>query len=173
MNHLIAAVERSLQTGNHYAALAMALTLPDICGWILNPNVGSKVRYISWFEKYLQPQYTRPASLRMAEHVFLTGADCYALRCAYLHEGRDDITDQHAQQVLESFQFVVPPQGWLVHRNQMNNTLQLQLDVFCREVTEAVAAFLAEITLNQAATLRLGQLLLIRDINGQPLQVGP
>jgi len=170
MRHLLLAVERSLQAGNHYAALALALAFPDICGWVEDPNSKSKARYISWFEKYLQSKYTRPATTSSPEHVFLTGSDCYALRCAYLHEGREDIADQGAQRVLESFQFVVPPTSWIVHLNQIDSTLQLQVDIFCREVLDGVRQFLADVTNNSDASARLTKMILIRDINGLPIQ---
>lgn len=170
MNHLLLAVESSLQAGNHYAALAVALALPDICGWVADPNSTSSARYISWFERYLQGRYTQPATPLMPEHIFLTGPDCYALRCAYLHEGREEITGQRVRQAIESFLFVVPPNGLIVHRNQVNNSLQLQVDIFCREVVEGVTQFLRDISTNRDACARLTQMLLIRDINGQPIQ---
>ena len=169
MNNLLRSIEHSLQTGNHYAALAMALALPDICGWVEDPNSHSKPRYIKWFEKYLQRKYTLQATDIRPEHIFLKGSDCYALRCAYLHEGREDISEQRAQEALEAFQFVVTPEGWTVHMNQTNNTLQLQVDIFCREVVEGATQFLSDMSNNPEATARLAQRLLIRDINGQPI----
>ena len=72
----------------------------------------------------------------MEEHVFLSGADCYALRCAFLHEGRDEITDQRAGEVLDAFAFVVPPAGSAIHSNQNNQTLQLQVDIFLPRCAE-------------------------------------
>ncbi len=130
MNNLLQSIGQSLNTGNYYAALAMALAIPDICGWIEDPNSTSKARYISWFERYLQSKYVRQATANMPEHTFLTSSDCYALRCAFLHEGRENISEQRARQVLESFQFVVPPSGWTVHKNKVNNALQLQVDIY-------------------------------------------
>jgi len=172
MKHLLASLESAIQARNHYAALAIALALPDICGWVQDPKQPSKARCVAWFEKYLQRMYTRPATRLSPEHIFLRGTDFYALRCAYLHEGRDEIVDQRAQQVLESFQFVVPPSGSQVHCNQSNNTLQLQVDIFCREVAEGTSQFLADVASNADAIQRLGQLLLIRDVNGNPLASG-
>ena len=169
MNHLIQSIEQSLSTGNHYAALALALAIPDICGWIEDPNSSAKARYISWFERYLQSKYIRQRTAQMPEHTFLAGSDCYALRCAFLHEGRETITDQKAQQVIESFQFVVPPSGWTVHKNQANNKLQLQVDIFCRDVVEGVTQFLSDMSTNKKALSRIKQGLLIQDINGQPI----
>jgi hypothetical protein len=169
MNNFIQSIEKSLETNNYYAALAVALSAPDICGWLLDPNFGSKNRYIAWFEKYLLEKYTREATERREEHIFLSGSDCYALRCAFLHEGRENITDQRAREVLESFQFVVPPNGWTVHKNQFNDTLQLQVDVFCRDVIDGITCFIEEIQSNPDAMARMNQSLIIRDVNGNPL----
>ena len=169
MEYLIQSIEMSLNSENHYAALVMALAIPDICGWIENPHSTSKERYISWFEKYLQSEYIREATPSMPKHIFLTGSDCYALRCAFLHEGRENISEQKAQQVLDSFQFVVPPSGWTVHNNQMNNTLQLQVDIFCRQVITGAKQFLIDISNNSEASKRINQGLQIRDINGKPI----
>ena len=85
MQHFFIAIEQALQSGNYYAALTTALALPDICGWIENPSIGSKARYVAWFEKYVQDKYTRQPGYVVAGLVFLSGSDCYALRCAYLH----------------------------------------------------------------------------------------
>ena len=170
MKHLLLSLENALKAENHYAALALALALPDICGWLQDPKSGSKARCIFWFEKYLQSKYTLPATQSQPERIFLTGSDFYALRCAYLHEGRDDITEQRAQEVLSGFQFTVPPPGWQVHRNRMNDTLQLQVDIFCREVINAVNQFLVDSIADPPTLERMTQLLLIRDINGQPLR---
>ena len=74
---------------------------------------------------------------------FLTGNDCYALRCAFLHEGRDDISRQKAKEALERFLFVVPPHGWEIHCNMINGGLQLQVDIFCRDVERGVTEWLS------------------------------
>lgn len=44
MNNLLDAAEKSLDTKNYFAALAMSLALPDICGGVQAPSAISKVR---------------------------------------------------------------------------------------------------------------------------------
>ena len=39
--------DKSLATENWYAALALALVIPDICGRLENPEMGSGERYAS------------------------------------------------------------------------------------------------------------------------------
>ena len=170
MNHLVRSIEASLATGNAYAALATTLALPDICGWLLDPSAGSKARYVAWFERYLAHYYVHHIGPQHERTVFLSGNDCYALRCAFLHEGREDISEQRAQELLGSFQFTVAPQGSLVHCNLLNTSLQLQVDVFCRQFIEAVAQFQKDVSANPEVGERMGSMLRIRDVNGNVIE---
>ena len=83
MNHLTDAVELSLQSSNWYSGLIVALSLPDIAGWVDNPMQGSRAKYAAWFEDFVSPAYTHQVG--GAPHKFLSGDDCYALRCSLLH----------------------------------------------------------------------------------------
>ncbi len=69
----------------------------------------------------------------MKDQAFLSGNDCYALRCAYLHEGSDNISQQNAKEVVDKFHFIVAPKGSTIHCNMMNTKLQLQVDIFCED----------------------------------------
>ena len=102
MNNLTHALESAIEQKNWYAAVMLALTLPDICGKIEYPEDHSGARYKKWCEKYLEPKYTHQVGPAQMEkiHTFLSGSDCYALRCALLHEGSDDITEQGARESL-------------------------------------------------------------------------
>lgn len=157
------AIEKSLNEENWYSALALALALPDICANVCFPNEGSRRRYARWYNQYMLPKYTRRVGADRAEHVFLQGEDCYALRCALLHEGTHNISEQRAQQAIENFNFVVPPQGCEVHMNQMNNALQLQVDVFCRDICSSVHQWLAD---NSFSNGEFDSFLTITDVNG-------
>ena len=140
MQHLLESITTAVAQGNWYAALSIALALPDICGWLEDPAVGSQKRYIAWFDRYVGPDYIREVGPARERHVFLSGGDCYALRCAFLHEGREEIITQRARELLERFQFVVPPPTWTVHCNQFGRQLQLQIDVFCSQLLLAASA---------------------------------
>nr|WP_313091612.1 hypothetical protein [Moraxella sp. CTOTU48268] len=147
MNNFTNALRKSLDTENWYAVLFISLTLPDICGKIDEPSLGSKARTINWYNKYLKPTYTSAVGAERQEHVFLTGSDFYALRCAYLHEGSDDITTQRAREILEKFKFVQPTtSGIFIHRNTKHTTLQLQVSEFGAEVLNAVETWLSDIS---------------------------
>jgi hypothetical protein len=75
---------------------------------------------------------------------FLSGGDCYALRCAYLHQGEFGVLDQRARKALDEFRFTVPGDG-LVHNNRTDGALQLQVDIFCEQLCVAVEAWLASV----------------------------
>ncbi len=145
MDQFINAVEAGLQTRNWYAALVVALALPDISGWVEDPTLGPRERFCNWFDRYVGKRYESSGSKLLPPHNFLSGDDCYALRCALLHEGRDDIAHQKARASLERIQFVAPRRGSIIHCNQVNQKLQLQVDIFCRDICLGVRDWLASI----------------------------
>jgi len=151
MENFIEAVGRALEDKNWYAALITALALPDIAGWVESPNEPSGRRYAKWFGRFVQPKYTHGIGPHRDEHVFLSGNDCYALRCAILHEGRDVITEQIARDALEGFQFVAPPPNGCVHMNQSDNQLQLQVDQFCADIVDGVREWTSKLPKDDTA----------------------
>lgn len=172
MDHLTQAVESALQQENWYAALSLSLTLPDICSKIDEPDAHTSKRFPRWVNKYFSPKYTRlmpdyspeRGSFR-EEHVFLSGKDFYALRCAVLHEGSDSIVNQSAQEALESFTFVAPLPGLFVHCNQSHKRLQLQVDNFCADVCEAVRVWAAQMPGDSVQYQRMNGLMKITKID--------
>lgn len=163
MRRFTDSIRRSIAAQDWYGALSTALTLPDVCGRLENPAMGSKARYVTWFQSWLQPEYTREIGRDKEPHVFLHGEDCYALRCSYLHEGGSNIEEQRARKALEDFHFITPKQGWHVHCNQSNNTLQLQVDVFSNQVADAVDKWFETIKDNNDIQQRIAGLLVIHD----------
>ncbi|OIG76513.1 hypothetical protein A7M82_12695 [Acinetobacter baumannii] len=159
MNHFINALETSIRTENWYSVLFISLSLPDICGKIDEPTLGSKQRTINWFNKYLRKIYTRKIGSNRIEHTFLSGSDFYALRCAYLHEGSNDITSQKAQETLERIRFIQPDTNVCIHRNQINNTLQLQVSEFGKEILEAVKEWTYDVSKDPIKKAKLEKLL--------------
>jgi len=144
MNHLIESVRAAVREKNWYVALSVALALPDICAKVEDPTqAGSQKRYVTWFDRYLAPTYRHIVGGQL--HAFLTGEDCYALRCAYSHEGEFDISSQRARKALASYVFVATPPGIKVHMNQTNSTLQLQTDLFCEEICVAVETWMSAV----------------------------
>lgn len=163
MENFLLAVLDSMRTKNWYAALGMALILPDICGRLENPNSTSKERYVAWYDKWMRSKYTRGVGPNRKEKVFLSGSDCYALRCAILHEGRDDIAEQRAREAISSFRFNTPHPFIHMHCNLVNSILQLQVDEFCQDICDATCAWIANNDKNKDVSERSKSLLAIYD----------
>jgi len=164
MKRFLRSIDLALSTHDWYGALSTALTLPDICGRIESPEQGSKARYVAWFDRYLLARYSMPVGAEHKLHVFLHGEDCYALRCSYLHEGGGVIVEQRARKALDSFHFITPPPSGMVHMNQSDDVLQLQVDVFCRDVCAAVDEWMTKtVAGNSELEMRLENLLEIHD----------
>lgn len=170
MNEFTEAIDRSAAAGNWYGALFVALSLPDICGKIDQPGENSSQRrYAAWFDKYIRPKYTHQVGANRQEQVFLNGTDCYALRCAYLHEGSDNVSLQRAKnKAVEKFHFIVAPKDCTIHCNMINTKLQLQVDIFCEDIKQGVLEWLRDIQPDAAKSAATKSLLRIQfpDSNG-------
>ncbi|MDN4165478.1 hypothetical protein QWY31_08200 [Cytophagales bacterium LB-30] len=164
MEALTKSIEESLATKNWYAALTVTLILPDISGKIEYPGIGSNKRYANWFNKYVGNCYKSQVGASRNEYIFLSGDDCYALRCSYLHEGTSSITHQRARDVLDDFKFVSPPPSGQIHCNQFDNKLQLQVDIFCRDIIKGVKNWKLEIESDSSKTSRLNEFLKIYEL---------
>lgn len=159
MNNFIEAVKLSLETQNWYSALILGLTLPDICGRLKSPDKGSKERYIDWFDTYIKDNFTfkRPhlhysfkADIFIEiphDVISLTGNDCYALRCSYLHEDREEI-EQQKSVALDSAA-----------------ALQLQIDLFCLLIIEGVDKWIDDYEQDPDIQARAESLLHIKEFN--------
>lgn len=102
MLELTASIRKAIECECYYPALALALTVPDICGQIAHPELVYKEgrrkgqrkvgdQYSAWFDENVA-QYCTYHHYPGGEtkHV-LTGKMCYNLRCKVLHEGHDRI----------------------------------------------------------------------------------
>lgn len=157
MNEILEALRKAVREGCWHPALALALTLPDTCAHVAGEKQG-RARYIAWCEKYLVPAYIVPLGPLRTPAVFMSGNDCYQLRCAYLHSGEFELDDPKAQTVLSRFRFVAPPIGMTIHRNRINDALQLQVSEFCEEMAAAVEAFLRDVSGDPDCQTRLARL---------------
>jgi hypothetical protein len=167
MESLLNSIRKSLQEENWYGALVLALIIPDICGKLEEPSLGSQARYAAWFETYLGQKYRG----------FLSGNDCYALRCSYLHEGSDNVEGQRASEAVDHFFFKTNGS----HRVKISNStvgdtrydnkdlLQLSAFKFCNDIVDGAEAWLLALAVNQDVQDRLSKLLVIHE---QPVNIG-
>lgn len=159
MDRFTNAIEMAIDSKNWYAALYLALALPDICARL--ESVDGKTngsRYAAWFDKYMGHRYAHVLGGGYERHVFLSGGDCYALRCAALHEGAGDISSQRAKDALERFHFTVVS----AHCNQIGTVLQVDIPTFCQDICEEVGRWASEFKRDHPDKLhRLSELLTI------------
>ncbi|AVZ31334.1 hypothetical protein [Nodularia spumigena] len=176
MKQLKEAVRQAIAQGNWYAALATALTLPDICGWLEDPGMRVGDRYKLWYDTYIKEEYSgKYNDSDKAEVIFISGEDCYALRCAYLHSGQDDISKSDAVP-LDKFQFITPSklgessEYYAVkttdfvddgNKIKISRKLQLEVDKFCEDICRGVDKWEASVATRKDIQDKLGQLLTI------------
>ncbi len=89
---IILDVDKALDAEAYLSALALMMTIPDICAKAeYGDKIGKKARYIKWFDEYIG-QYNR-APIKEGDMVmpYLSGEFVYQLRCSILHEGHPDI----------------------------------------------------------------------------------
>lgn len=163
VSHLVEAVRAAVHAENWYAALALALALPDTCAWLEGSPRGKR-RYIDWCRRHVEPTYTAEVGPDRQRQVFMSANDLYALRCAYLHQGVDDITEHEARDALKRFQFIPPPPGGMLHCNQDDATLQLQVDLFCEDICRGVVTWWAYAGGRVGVQERVVQLLSVESI---------
>ena len=99
----------ALNAGAYQAALALALTLPDICAKVeYKKSTTTNVDYIAWVNKFVD--FNPLSSWNATKQAEMNGTLIYALRCAFLHCGNDEIKNQVVAQNLPHTTFkVVPP----------------------------------------------------------------
>jgi hypothetical protein len=157
MERFTSAIRISLSSQNWYAALFLALAMPDICTKLETPSSGtSGPRYKEWFDRYLRAIYTKDIMGRQT--VFMTAGDCWALRCSLLHEGSDDIGEQRARETLSRFRFTTVGS----HRIRIEKVLVLNVSRFCEEFCQAVESWSNDVASNKSVRDRIASMIEIQ-----------
>lgn len=139
MEQFISSVHKALAEKNWHAALFITLALPDICTRLESENDKTNgEKYAGWFDKYLKETYT--IKMPGGPILFMSGDDCYVLRCSMLHQGFSDVSHQSKKGTLDKFHFSVLPQ----HLIKVGNVLHLNVSEFCKEVLSAVSTWFDE-----------------------------
>lgn len=177
MEHLINSVKHSINSGNWYGAIATALSIPDICSKITYGDKTNGKRYAEWFDKFMGSHYKtnwttyqldlvkqhHPSSFeKMAKGTNFSGNDCYALRCAFLHEGSGEIKNQRAQEILNGIKFYQPNNSIIVHGTVINDKLVLDIFIFCTQLIEGVKIWQESLSPEQIE--RLNIFLKVKDV---------
>ncbi|MDA8481074.1 hypothetical protein NNO04_20595 [Citrobacter sp. Awk 4] len=157
MKEYIDSVEKCLGEKNYYAALFIALSIPDICGKLETPRISNGPRAKRWFTENLKDKYFPDFCY---DHLMATNPDAanamhveqlellkqqpfnnkfdektfWKLRCAFLHEASDwaggiKIHLTHG----------------VSHMIMYNGALQLSADRLCRDIANAATDWLERV----------------------------
>jgi hypothetical protein len=129
---LLDSIRAAVDHENWLAALALTLTLPDICSKIETPkenDVGR--RYARWWTDNFRQGYAYGSG--PSDHV--KGEEVYQLRCAYLHEGRDLQADKKGiSATIEKFKFATSEH----HLVKKETSVLLNVKTFCLDMCSKV-----------------------------------
>ena len=147
MQKIIDSIEKNLHDKNWYAALMLSLILPDICAKVEGYSTSSSKRYSDWFDKYLNTKYKG----------FLSGNDCYALRCSILHEGTSITENQSSKDIIDRYYFVSEGSHCILINNGYfgdptidgKTFLELSVKQFCQDLIDATNDWLNDQTINK------------------------
>ena len=88
-------IKQGLKHTCYFGALALALTLPDICGKAEFPESSVRERYTKWYDKQFG-DYLRniPFVEESTNRPYISGELLYQLRCSFLHSGNAIIENE-------------------------------------------------------------------------------
>lgn len=82
MDRLIGEIEGCIEHGYYFAALSLALTIPDVCASFGKGRKITRYDYACWCDKWVE------------KDLELDGAVIYSLRCSILHSMDADIEEE-------------------------------------------------------------------------------
>jgi hypothetical protein len=163
MKRFTDAGRRAVKEGNLYAALSLALTIPDICGSLVDPGAGkSKQRYLDWYTKWVLPKFTLEIGPSREKKVFISADDCYQLRCSLIHSGTAEI-EPGGKSILDRFVFFDESAGSHLNytRDGAANFLQLKAPDFANAVFDAADEWDTKVSNDAAIQAEKAKLLTI------------
>jgi len=160
MELILEDIQRALDAGASFAALASAVTLPEICGRCeqedmfstKGPNRGEAI-FDRFVEAYLKDW-----------DIGLTGADLANIRNGLSHRGQ--LTQRNTPL---RYVFYPPQFGGRVHNNRVENAngdllvLNIDLRKFCTDISNAVRGWLVANAENATVQRNLGNVLQTRE----------
>lgn len=158
--HRIEEVELNIEDGRWQSALALALTLPDICGGIAFPEIVKRYRdgravldrnqrptsdvgnqYIRWFDTYAAPFFKVSAQ---DISPYICGERCWQLRCEYLHQNKGFANTEDNTSIRFHLGVNCGTSVCQLDRIGSDNSLtdiRIDIEQFCRRMCQAVRAY--------------------------------
>lgn len=101
-------IRTALSNKTYICAVALALTLPDICSQVeKNAPNGCRTKYITWVNNHLPFDRFHFPLAGFEEQTFI-GNMCYSLRCSVLHSGSTDVKEPDLHVTVDRF-FLTKP----------------------------------------------------------------
>jgi len=159
METILGEIQKALDAGLYYLAVASALSLPDVCSALESPTgMTSGNQYKAWYDTWLASRYPN-----------LTADDIYSLRCGVVHQGRFGHPKMQYSRVL----FTIPNANRNVyHNNILNDALNLDAPRFCQDIVESVSAWYESKKNDPNVTQNLPRLLRLHPNGLPPYMVG-
>jgi hypothetical protein len=153
MKRFTDAGRQALADKNNYAALSLALMIPDICGSMEDPGPNrTQRRYKKWFKQWAEPKFGN----------LLSAEECYRLRNSMIHSGSAE----------SMFVFLVGPKASHLMRQEFNvingvpapKRLVLEVSRFCETIYQAADEWDRDsaVNLNPVVRKEKAKLLVIR-----------
>ena len=119
-------IQKAIDAGLFYLAIASCLSLPDLCAALESPTgTTSGPQYKDWYGQWLGPKYPN-----------ITADDCWSLRCGVVHQGRFGHQRMQYSRVL----FTIPTASRNVFHNIIvNDALNLDATIFCADTIRSVS----------------------------------
>ena len=113
IDKIIDEIHKSIENECFIAALALTLTLPDICGKAEFPEEGDTKRYIDWYNEHIGDD-EKPSDPYGSDMPYLSGEIIYNLRNALLHQGSPSIDAYKIKTErckVDKFEIVIDPES--------------------------------------------------------------
>lgn len=165
MQQYLDSIKLSLKTSNYFGAIAMALTLPDICASVDDKyNKTSGQKYCIWFNKYLADTYKQILH-HEKDNVIFGAPECYAARCSFLHQGTNIIkhqtkTLQYADKPAISVNFMSIGS---VKYMRNGDILTIDVNFFCENMINAVEKWMIDIKDDKGKCAKISAMLIVHE----------
>lgn len=140
MKRYLQAGRGALVAGQHYAALVMALTAPDVCASFENPGPGkSHQRYVAWCDKWLIPKFTSTRGPFQKKHIAINAEEIFQLRCSLIHQGSGQVHPEKGGRH-RAYEFFDDSIGAHMNELVVNGASLMTLNAasFCKDMYESV-----------------------------------
>ena len=143
-------IEMNIRDKRWQSSLALALTIPDICGGIAYPDLVKRYRdgrikydqkkrtsrdvgaqYVRWFDEYASSYFMNE------NKQYICGQRCWQLRCEYLHQNKGFMNED----VDVQFHLGVNCGTSVCNFESKDNEIRIDIEQFCLRMCKAGRAY--------------------------------